>query len=463
MWLSCLLPKRSLTRGSKPRADLRPTSRFRPRLEVLEDRWLPSQIGLTVTSLADSGPDTLRAAILTADMGSPKDRFAIGFAVKGTIALQTPLPDLNNSIAIQGPGAGSLTVERAVGFSFTSAILSVDTGQTASLSGLTIANGNSGGIFNEGTLTVSGCTLSGNAIDGGVGGAIFSAGMLTVNNSTLSGNAANAAGVSGGQGGGIWDVGDLKISGCTFTSNTATFSGGGLDFEGGTLTLTGSTFTTNHAGDGGGIYDYLSFPSTVSGSIFAGNTATLVGGGIDNASGLLTVSRSTLSANSAGSGGGISNDGALIVSSSTLSGNSATGFTIGIFHSVGQGGAIDNVRDTTTVRDSFFSSNSADLGGAIYSAPASFGALVVQGSLFTDNTAGDSGGGIYNVGTATIQECTLSGNSAGSAGGGIFNGASGTLAIKDSVVSGNVAPSGADVYNLGALTLDDSTIGVIGP
>jgi hypothetical protein len=30
-------------------------------------------------------------------------------------------------------------------------------------------------------------------------------------------------------------------------------------------------------------------------------------------------------------------------------------------------------------------------------------------------------------------------------------------------VLGNVAPNGADVYNLGALTLDDSTIGVIGP
>jgi peptidoglycan hydrolase-like protein with peptidoglycan-binding domain len=62
---------------------------------------LPSQIGLTVTSLADSGPDTLRAAILTADAGSQKDQFTIGFAVKGTIDLQTPLPYLNNSIAIQ--------------------------------------------------------------------------------------------------------------------------------------------------------------------------------------------------------------------------------------------------------------------------------------------------------------------------------------------------------------------------
>jgi hypothetical protein len=56
----------------------------------------------------------------------------------------------------------------------------------------------------------------------------------------------------------------------------------------------------------------------------------------------------------------------------------------------------------------------------------------------------------------------LSGNIAGS-GGGLFNGASGTLSVKDSTVLGNTAPSGADVYSLGVLSLDDSTVGVLGP
>jgi hypothetical protein len=37
------------------------------------------------------------------------------------------------------------------------------------------------------------------------------------------------------------------------------------------------------------------------------------------------------------------------------------------------------------------------------------------------------------------------------------------LAVKDSTVLDNLAAPGADIYNLGALTLDDSIVGVFGP
>ena len=40
MWLSLLFPKRSPNRGSKSWADRRPTTRFRPRMQGLEDRDL---------------------------------------------------------------------------------------------------------------------------------------------------------------------------------------------------------------------------------------------------------------------------------------------------------------------------------------------------------------------------------------------------------------------------------------
>src|SRR5262249_13257402 len=166
--------QRSAPGGRSP-ASPRKRSSYRPRLEALEDRWLPSQVGLTVTSLADSGPGTLRAAILTADAGSHSDKFTIGFAVTGTIDLQGGLPDLNNHIAIQGPGASSLTVERAAGVHFIGgAVVNVhlDAGQSASVSGLTIANGEFSGILNYGggALTVANCAVVNNSTPGHGGG-----------------------------------------------------------------------------------------------------------------------------------------------------------------------------------------------------------------------------------------------------------------------------------------------------
>src|SRR5262249_19472175 len=196
MWFFTWLRNRTPRRPVQGRTLHRSAAvRFRPRLEGLEDRWLPAQIGLTVSSLADSGPGTLRCAILTANTGGHSDKFTISFGVTGTIDLQSPLPDLNNNIAIQGPGAASLTIERAAGVSFSAAIVTVDPGQTASLSGLTIANGDAGGIENVGTLTVANSALINNT--GGFGGGINNiGGTVTVSGSTLSGN--SAAGGGGG-------------------------------------------------------------------------------------------------------------------------------------------------------------------------------------------------------------------------------------------------------------------------
>ncbi len=376
MWLSSWLRNRTPNRGSKIRASRRPAPRFRPRLEALDDRIVPSQVNLTVTSLADSGTGTLRAAILTADAGSHSDKFTIGFAVTGTIDLQSPLPDLNNSIAIQGPGASSLVVvERAAGYSFSSAIVTVDVGQTASLSGLTVANGNAGGIHNDG-------------------------GTLTVANSAVLNNVADFAG-------GIRNYGTLTVSGSIVSGNSAAFAGGGI---------------------------YNNGPATVAGSLFTGNSAGINGGGIDNfQNGVLTVRDSKFGGNSSTMGGGIANQGALTVNGCAFTGNFATSSTNAGFLLPGNGGAICNFDPAT---------------------------LDVRGSSFTGNTASDSGGALYNIATATLQQCTLSGNIAGSAGGGIFNRASGTLTVKDSTVLHNVAALGADLFNdHGSVTVNDSVIG----
>src|SRR5205823_2421272 len=107
--------------------------------------------------------------------------------------------------------------------------------------------------------------------------------------------------------------------------------------------------------------------------------------------------------------------------------------------------------------------NSASyLGGGICNDTPTL-SLTLTGCVVTGNSASYVGGGIYNSGQATVQSSTVSGNSAAVEGGGIFNDLYASLTLSGSGVTGNSAPVGADLWNLGSLTLKKSTVGVIGP
>jgi hypothetical protein len=218
---------------------VRPTaSRFRPRLEALEDRWLPST--LTVLNNLDSGAGSLRTDIAAAQSG---DTLVFAPSLNGqTITLTSGYLAISNNLTIQGPGASLLTISG----NHLSQVFHVTGAQPVVLSGLTISNG-VGGIYNGGTLTVSQCTLNGNSAS--LGGGIFNAGTLTVSQSTLSRNS----------GGGIFNEGTLTVSQSTLNFNSATY-GGGIRNVGqggshpGNATLTNVTLCQNFAGGGGGLY-----------------------------------------------------------------------------------------------------------------------------------------------------------------------------------------------------------------
>jgi hypothetical protein len=172
-------------------------------LESLEGRFAPS----TVTNFNDSGPGSLRQAIIDTPSGGTVD-FQAGLS--GTIALMTGGLLINKDLTIAGPGADLIRISG----NNASRVFAIDPSMTVSISRLTMADGRvvgtgaqGGGIWNAGTLTVTDSTLRGSSASGyyASGGGIYNtnAGTLTVANSTLSGNSATDP-VYSTDGGGIF-------------------------------------------------------------------------------------------------------------------------------------------------------------------------------------------------------------------------------------------------------------------
>ena len=104
-----------------------------------------------------------------------------------TISLTAPVA-LNEDLTLRGPGAGQLSVSG----SGSSQVFTVAPGVTATLSGLTVENGGGtwGGVYNQGSLTVTDDVVTAN--NGVFGGGIADAAGagLTVTDSTVSDNLA---------------------------------------------------------------------------------------------------------------------------------------------------------------------------------------------------------------------------------------------------------------------------------
>jgi hypothetical protein len=269
---------------------------------------IQSALAAIVTTTADNGPGSLRAAIASATEGE-----TITFSVTGAVTLTSGQISINRGIHIVGPGAGMLAVQRdsaAPPFR----IFDIATGKPT-ISGITIRNGacdesddSGAGIQNRGNLSVLNCIFESN-IATDRGGAIYNAYMATlyVSNCVFESNGSTG---DYGEGGALYIFGNATILNSSFMNNAVHDRGGGLQIDMfGAALVNGCTFAGNSAigneGQGGGIYNFGALAMT--NCTLSRNIANDSGGALHN-DGLalsLRIDSCTVVSNTAPEGGGL--------------------------------------------------------------------------------------------------------------------------------------------------------------
>lgn len=212
--------------------------------------WMVSTIpGLStrftnvVTTLADSGPGSLRSAITNVNACDCSS--VITFALNGAVNLASPLPTITSSVEIIGRGTNQLTIS---GNNATE-IFTFAPGTTNRITLMTLARGfsaNAGSALrNGGHLTLQNVVLSSNQTTHSFGGAVcnFPGSSFSASNCHFVGNvirggdgeSRSEASTSGGAGGGgagmggaiFHEGGGLNLTNCTFTRNIAMGGNGG--------------------------------------------------------------------------------------------------------------------------------------------------------------------------------------------------------------------------------------------
>jgi hypothetical protein len=398
-------------RGRPAGATLTRRRSFRPDLEALEDRLVPTH--WAVTSAADNvnQQGMLRWAVAQAKSGD-----AIDIQTAQTIVLTHGELYLARDVTIDFAAFSAPGAQATISGDHLSRVFEVAPKAHVNLFDLDIIDGNGvannpggtkaadgegGAILNQGTLALTRCALSDN------GKSLDAFGNLLL--SARDGGGISNNGVPGFFG--TPAVGDLTLAGCDLTRNSAFNSGGGIDNFGGSVAVLQCDLERNSAG---------------------------LGGGLANVGGIMVVAdNSYLKYNDAsGSGAGIEStgrDAKLFALDCTLAGNVAG--------NRGGGLALDN--GTLLAIDCTFSDNHAQHGGGL----SNLTWVLVLHCTFDDNGA-TLGGGIYNEGfaTATVETSTLSNNTA-SSGGGIYNTFGGVLNLGFSLLVSNTPDNLQGAYN----------------
>lgn len=316
-----------------------------------------------------------------------------------------------------------------------------------------------GAVHAAADLEVSGGTFSKNqAADSG--GAIRSGGTVTVGGGTFEpGNEAKGSGPNSG-GGAIWaKIIRVEAAGndpVRFSGQIAQKDGGAL-YSDGALTVRNALFSENKASGSGGAALAKGGVSLES-SAFRKNSSGQRGGAV-YAGDTTEIARSVFEGN-----GALGDGGALVLDKSTanfkMTATAMEGNSAGDFAHSGRGGALFLKLDKAEIVRSTFAGNKSRSttnaqGGAASLSVSKLSDLT--NCTFTGNeVTGDvksHGGALFLGGPFVLRHCTLSlENKAAGAGerqgGGLFVD-SGRTVLAASLVVGNKADHGADVYRGG--------------
>jgi hypothetical protein len=458
--------------GHKPPGPSRKTSvrlrRTRPSLEALEDRCVPAifnvvGLGDGLSPVIQTGPHTFQAATLRSAIeaaNATPGSNTINLTVAGTYQITIPPGSSDDTPASENNATGDFDI--------------IPNALSPAGSTLTIANTSGGHV----AVTANGLDR---VFDINPDNATPPDGFTVIMKGfTIENGVASPGDGAYGSGGGIRDQGNvnLTLTNMVLTDNSATADGGGLVMfnaveNSWTLTLNNTVVSDNHAGDaGGGIDTDGTGTVIINNSLITGNTDLNQGAGIyvDVAFGSsvfvgasMTMTKTVVSNNSAlangvtASGGGISNagNGTMTIVQSTISGNFSGGY--------GGGFSDENNAGSLIVQDSLFLNNTAILfGGAIQEGGSS---TTITNTEFKGNSTGGTGGALFaNGATLTVQSSTFANNRSVGNGGAIeIEAASST--ITDTTITGNRALNnvsanggGIDAVNIGSLALLNDTI-----
>jgi hypothetical protein len=357
----------------------------RPRLEALEGRWAPAV--LTVTTAADSGPGSLRQALLDANAAPGLDtiNFSIGSGAQ-TIALSSPLPAVTDSVIIDGttqPGWAGLPLVTLDGSGAGACHGLVLEATDCAVRGLTVTHFAGSGVLSLAVRNAfQGDFLLGNGLDGAT-----LAGFNAMGGNLLSGNGRCGAFVPQGTGN------------CFLQGNRI-----GTDFNG--------TAARPNGQAGVVVIDSQDLAS-INGNLISGNggPGVLVSGG-GSGVGVFAIDGNRIGTDAAGAaalpnrGDGVVllGAGGVNVTNDLISGNAGSGVRmVGGEHNLCTGDRIGtNAAGTAALANA---GDGVTLLGA--------GRAVVGGSLISGN--GGSGVLIVGGGGAQVQGNKIGTNAAGSA------------------------------------------------